>query len=90
MRYDPKPEFEKYDTFDGGYVDTIISDIDLDGGTPTTQNKFRVPVNGGNGVEYTECLIAIKWETPSSSNVYPRENWNFECLNPTSFWLRKI
>ena len=54
MRYDPKPEFEKYDTFDGGYVDTIISDIDLDGGTPTTQNKFRVPVNGGNGVEYTE------------------------------------
>lgn len=53
MRYEPKPEFTPYDDFNGGFVDTLESE-DVNGATPNVENKFRMPVNGGMGVDYTE------------------------------------
>lgn len=53
MRTKEKPEFEKYDDYDGGNVSTESSN-DFFGGTPYTKNKFRKNMNGGDSPEYTE------------------------------------
>ena len=51
------------------YYQTILNETDIE----TRKDMIRAAMND-----------IINTLDPSSSNVYPRENWNFECLNPTS------
>lgn len=66
--YLDKPEFTKYDDIDGGGP-TSEGAVDIYGGEVDVQNKFRMPINGGEGPEYTEITQEsfydwLRWKYP--------------------------
>lgn len=68
MRTKEKAEFEAYDDYDGGRVYTR-AELEINGGGPEVQNKFRMPVDGGEGPEYTEITQEtyydwLRWKHP--------------------------